>query len=35
MAHANDWARGFMQGTGMRHDGWAELDYGIRAVEWR
>src|ERR1017187_8753735 len=25
MAHGNDWARGFMQGMGMRHDGWAEL----------
>jgi uncharacterized protein len=25
MAHGNDWARGFMQGIGMRHDGWAEL----------
>jgi len=25
MAHANDWARGFMRGMGMRHDGWAEL----------
>ena len=21
----NDWARGFMRGMGMRHDGWAEL----------
>jgi uncharacterized protein len=25
MAHGNDWARGFMRATGMRHDGWAEL----------
>ncbi len=25
MAHGNDWARGFMQGMHMRHDGWAEL----------
>jgi len=25
MAHGNDWARGFMRGMGMRHDGWAEL----------
>jgi uncharacterized protein len=24
-AHGNDWARGFMRGTHMRHDGWAEL----------
>ena len=24
-AHANDWARGFMRGMHMRHDGWAEL----------
>ena len=24
-AHGNDWARGFMRGTLMRHDGWAEL----------
>jgi len=24
-AHGNDWARGFMRGMGMRHDGWAEL----------
>lgn len=24
-AHGNDWARGFMKGMGMRHDGWAEL----------
>jgi uncharacterized protein len=23
--HANDWARGFIRGTRMRHDGWAEL----------
>jgi uncharacterized protein len=23
--HGNDWARGFMRGMGMRHDGWAEL----------
>lgn len=23
--HGNDWARGFMQGTRLRHDGWAEL----------
>jgi hypothetical protein len=22
-AHGNDWARGFMRGTLMRHDGWA------------
>jgi len=25
MAHGNNWARGFMRGMGMRHDGWAEL----------
>ena len=25
MAHGNDWARGFIRGMGMRHDGWAEL----------
>jgi uncharacterized protein len=25
MAHGNDWARGFMRGMGMRHDGWAQL----------
>ena len=25
MAHGNDWARGFMRGMDMRHDGWAEL----------
>jgi len=25
LAHSNDWARGFMRGMGMRHDGWAEL----------
>lgn len=25
MAHGNDWARGFMRGMQMRHDGWAEL----------
>jgi uncharacterized protein len=24
-AHGNDWARGFMRGMGMRHDGWGEL----------
>jgi uncharacterized protein len=24
--HGNDWAHGFMRGTGMRHDGWAKLD---------
>src|SRR5207247_1604554 len=23
--HGNDWARGFMRGMHMRHDGWAEL----------
>ena len=23
--HGNDWARGFMRGMNMRHDGWAEL----------
>ena len=23
--HGNDWARGFMRGMGMRHDGWGEL----------
>jgi uncharacterized protein len=23
--HGNNWARGFMRGMGMRHDGWAEL----------
>ncbi len=25
VAHGNDWARGFMRGMGMRHEGWAEL----------
>ena len=25
VAHGNDWARGFMRGIGVRHDGWAEL----------
>jgi len=25
VAHGNEWARGFMRGMGMRHDGWAEL----------
>jgi uncharacterized protein len=25
MTHGNDWARGFMRGMHMRHDGWAEL----------
>jgi len=25
IADANDWARGFMRGMNMRHDGWAEL----------
>ena len=25
VAHGNDWARGFMRGMYMRHDGWAEL----------
>jgi uncharacterized protein len=25
IAHANDWARGFMRGTFMRHDNWREL----------
>jgi uncharacterized protein len=25
VAHGNDWARGFMRGLGMRHNGWAEL----------
>jgi uncharacterized protein len=25
VAHGNDWARGFMRGMHMRHDGWAEL----------
>jgi uncharacterized protein len=25
MAHGNDWARGFMRGMDMRHDGWTEL----------
>jgi uncharacterized protein len=24
-AHGNDWARGFIRGMGVRHDGWAEL----------
>jgi uncharacterized protein len=24
-AQGNDWARGFMRGMGMRHDGWAKL----------
>jgi uncharacterized protein len=23
--HGNDWARGFIRGTRLRHDGWAEL----------
>jgi uncharacterized protein len=23
--HRNDWARGFIRGMGVRHDGWAEL----------
>lgn len=25
MEQGNDWARGFMRGTRLRHDGWAEL----------
>ena len=25
VAHGNDWARGFMRGMNMRHEGWAEL----------
>jgi len=25
VTHGNDWARGFMRGVGLRHDGWAEL----------
>jgi uncharacterized protein len=25
MSHGNDWARGFIRGTRLRHDGWAEL----------
>jgi uncharacterized protein len=25
MEHGNDWARGFIRGTRLRHDGWAEL----------
>lgn len=25
VAHGNDWARGFMHGMHMRHEGWAEL----------
>jgi uncharacterized protein len=25
VAHGDDWARGFMRGMHMRHDGWAEL----------
>ena len=25
LAHGNDWARGFMRGMHMRHDGWGEL----------
>lgn len=25
MAQGNDWAHGFMRGTTLRHDGWAEL----------
>ena len=25
VAHGNDWARGFIRGMAMRHDGWAEL----------
>ena len=24
IVHGNDWARGFMRGMGMRHDGWAD-----------
>ena len=25
VAHGNDWARGFMRGMHVRHDGWAVL----------
>jgi uncharacterized protein len=25
VAHGNDWARGFMRGMHMRHNGWADL----------
>jgi uncharacterized protein len=25
VSHGNDWARGFMRGMHMRHDGWAQL----------
>jgi len=25
MEHGNDWARGFIRGTRLRHDGWAQL----------
>lgn len=25
VSHGNDWARGFMRGVEMRHDGWADL----------
>jgi len=25
VAHGNDWARGFVRGTNIRHDGWARL----------
>ena len=25
VGHGNDWARGFIRGTRLRHDGWAEL----------
>ena len=25
MAHGNDWARGFIRGSHLRHEGWAEL----------
>ena len=35
MAHGNDWARGFMRGMGMRHDGWAELVNGNDAYAFR
>jgi len=25
VAHGNDWARGFIRGMNMRHEGWAKL----------
>lgn len=35
VAKGNDWARGFMRGMGMRHDGWAELVNGNDAYAFR